>query len=154
MSEERAIADLRAQGYGDRVIHLEVSTATVDLAAQALGVGPEKIAKSLTFKDPQGAPILIVMAGDRRLDNRKFKDHFHFKAKMLSLDEVGEKIGHEVGGVCPFGIQEGVRVYCDQSLRAYDWVYPACGSDLVVAKFRPEELYSLSRAQAWVDLTK
>lgn len=154
MSEKRAKQDLIDQGYGERIIDLEESTATVALAAQVLGVQEGQIAKSLTFNQPDGPPLLILMAGDKRVDNRKFRDHFSFKAKMVPVEDLEEKIGHEVGGVCPFGIREDVQVYCDISLRDHQVLYPACGSDLAVAKFSLEEVYQVSRAQGWVDIGK
>ena len=105
----------------------DTSSATVDLAAQAVGCEPAHIAKTLSFL-VDGSPVLIVAAGDARVDNHKYKDFFKAKAKMLSPEEVVELVGHAVGGVCPFGVKEGVKVYLDESLKRFDIVYPACGS--------------------------
>ena len=116
MSIDRVREYLREKGLGDRILEFDVSSATVELAARAAGVEPARIAKSLTFLLPDG-PIIVVMAGDARVDNPKFKAIFHAKAKMLGHDQVPELIGHAVGGVCPFALKEGVRVYLDESHR-------------------------------------
>ena len=117
MSIERGRAYFRQFGMEDRVIEFTVSSATVELAAKALGVEGARIAKTLSFKKPEGGALLILAAGDARIDNHKFKEKFHFKAKMLTPEEVLELVGHPVGGVCPFGINEGVDVYLDDSLK-------------------------------------
>lgn len=153
MSQERAIKFLEDNGLGDRVILLEDSTATVALAAEVLGVMEGEIGKSLTFHGDEG-PMLILMAGDKKVNNRKFKDEFHYKAKMLSPKECSELVGHDVGGVCPFGINEGVTVYLDESLKDYETIYPACGSELAVAKMKVDELEDLVKAKGWVDISK
>ena len=114
-------------GMENQVLEFDVSSATVELAAQAVGVIPARIAKSLSFK-VDGKAILIITAGDAKVDNAKFKGFFHTKAKMLTPDEVVELVGHAIGGVCPFGIKEGVDVYLDVSLRRFDTVFPAAGS--------------------------
>lgn len=154
MSVESARKYLVDKNLEDHIIEMEVSTATVDLAANALGVTPGEIAKSLTLWDKDKEPIMIVMAGDKKIDNKKYKGSFQTKAKMLSFEEVEEFIGHKVGGVCPFGVKEGVKLYLDQSLKEYETVYPACGSEFVVAKFKVDELKDAINAQGWVDIGK
>lgn len=154
MSEENARKFLEEKNLGDHIIEIKESTATVELAAQALGVSQGEIAKSLTFWSKDHEPILILMAGDKRVDNKKFKALFETKAKMLTPEEVAQYIGHEVGGVCPFGLKEGVKVYMDQSLKDYQVVYPACGSHYLVARFDLDQLEYASEAQAWVDISK
>lgn len=154
MSTERALVYLRDKGYENRVITSDESTGTVAEAASALGVTGGEIAKSLTFRGKDGEAMLIVVAGDRRIDNSKFKATFHTKAKMLKPDEVAEEIGHEIGGVTPFGAKEDVVIYLDESLNAYDIVYPACGSSNTAAKFSVEELRELFGTENMVDVTK
>ena len=154
MSTERALAYLREKGYDDRVITSDESTGTVAEAALALGVTEGEIAKSLTFRGKEGEAILIVVAGDKRIDNSKFKATFHTKAKMLKPDEVVEEIGHAIGGVTPFGAKEDVVIYLDESLNAYDVVYPACGSANTAAKLTVEELQGLFGKENMVDVTK
>ena len=127
MAIERAREWLKKWGLEERILEFDTSSATVELAAQAVGCEPEKIAKTMSFL-VDGAPVLIVTAGDQKIDNHKFKETFHTKAKMLSPDEVEERVGHAVGGVCPFGVREGVTVYLDESLKRFETVYPACGS--------------------------
>ena len=154
MSKEKAYADLEKKGLTDHFIETEESTATVEMAAAVLGVTEGEIAKSLTFRNAEKEPILIVMAGDKRVDNKKFKAAFQTKAKMLSAEEVAEEIGHEVGGVTPFGVNPGVKIYLDESLKAYDVVYPACGSANTAAKLTVEELQGLFGKENRVDVTK
>lgn len=154
MSTERALAYLREKGYDDRVITSDESTGTVTEAASALGVTEGEIAKSLTFRGKEGEAMLIVVAGDKRIDNSKFKATFHTKAKMLKPDEVVEEIGHAIGGVTPFGAKEDVVIYLDESLNAYDVVYPACGSANTAAKLTVEELQGLFGKENMVDVTK
>ena len=154
MSKEKAYAYLEKKGLTDHFIETEESTATVPMAAAVLGVTEGEIAKSLTFRNAEKEPILIVMAGDKRVDNKKFKATFHIKAKMLSAEEVAEEIGHEVGGVTPFGVNEGVKVYLDESLKTYDVVYPACGSEYAVAKFAVDELIDAVDGEGFVDVWK
>ena len=152
MSFEKAKAWLDARGFGDRVREFEVSSATVELAAAALGCEGARIAKTLSFKLSDGV-VLIVAAGDAKVDNHKFKEMFHQKAKMLTPEEAVELVGHAVGGVCPFGVNDGVRVYLDESLRRFDIVYPACGSSNSAVKLTPEELCAASGGE-WADLCK
>lgn len=153
MSFDNAHEYLASHGYGDRIIVLEAASGTVAEAAQALGTQPERIAKSLSFL-LDGQPIIIVTKGTARVDNRKYKATFHSKASMISFDEVDAYIGHEPGGVCPFGIKDGVRVYLDCSLREFDTVYPAGGDDHSAVKLTPDELYDVSGADEWVDVCK
>ena len=127
MSIEKVRAYFRGLGMEDRILEFPVSSATVELAAQALNCEGCRIAKTLSFM-VDGAPILIVAAGDAKVDNAKYKAFFHTKAKMLSHEEAAELIGHAVGGVCPFAVNEGVSVYLDESLKRFATVFPACGS--------------------------
>lgn len=140
-------------GIADRVQEFEVSSATVELAAQALHCEPCRIAKTLSFM-VDGSAILIVAAGDARIDNHKYKQRFATKAKMLTADEVEELTGHAVGGVCPFGIREGVAVYLDDSLKRFETVFPACGSSNSAIELSIEELERYSGYTAWVDVCK
>ena len=151
MSIEKGRAYFRALGIEDRVQEFDVSSATVELAAQALGVEGARIAKTLSFKTETGC-MLILAAGDARIDNRKFKDRFHFKAKMPSAEEVLEMVGHPVGGVCPFGINEGIPVYLDESLKRFVTVFPAVGSGNSAIELNLDELYEYSKALEWIDV--
>ena len=153
MAIERVRAYFRAEGLEDRIREFDVSSATVELAAQALGCEGRRIAKSLSFS-VNGAPILIVAAGDARVDNAKYKARFAVKAKMLSPEETLEKIGHAVGGVCPFAVNDGVTVYLDEALRRCETVFPACGSSSSAVELTLPELERLSRAAGWVDVCK
>lgn len=140
-------------GIDEKVMELEVSSATVELAANALGVIPGRIAKTLSFKKEDRA-LLVVAAGEAKIDNRKFKDFFGVKAKMLTPEEVLEKIGHPIGGVCPFAICEGVPVYLDVSMKRFETVFPACGSGNSAIELTCEELFQYAKAQEWVDICK
>ena len=153
MAIEAVKAYLERFGMADRVREFDVSSATVELAAQALGCAPCRIAKSLSFAGPEG-PILVVAAGDARIDNPKYKARFGVKARMLSPADTEALIGHAVGGVCPFAVKEGVRVYLDASLRRFDTVFPACGSANSAIELRLDELERLSGAAGWVDVCK
>lgn len=153
MSIEKGRAYFRQFGMEDRVLEFPVSSATVELAAAALGVEVARIAKTLSFKREEGC-LLIVAAGDARIDNHKFKALFHVKAKMLTPDEVLELVGHPVGGVCPFGINPGVDVYLDESLRRFTTVFPAVGSGNSAIELNLDELFRLSNARAWVDVCR
>ena len=144
---------LKEKGYEDRIREFDVSSATVELAAVAVGTQPERIAKSLTFM-VNDSPVMILCAGDAKVANAKYKAFFHTKAKMLSRDEVTELIGHDVGGVCPFGIKPGVSVYLDESLKRFDIVYPACGSDNSAVKLSIPELEETSGYLDWIDVCK
>ena len=134
MSLEKAKKYLKERGYADHIIELEQSSATVLLAAEALGVEEGMIAKTMSFLQ-NDMTVLIVTEGTARIDNRKYKDTFHTKAKMIPFDEVEYYIGHAPGGVCPFGIKEGIKVYLDESLKKFDVVYPAAGNDHSAVKF-------------------
>ena len=140
-------------GMADRVLEFEVSSATVELAAQALSCEPCRIAKTLSFM-VDGRPILIVTAGDAKIDNHKYKAQFGAKAKMLTPDEAETLIGHAVGGVCPFGINEGVTVYLDNSLKRFETVFPACGSSNSAIELSIGELEKYSGYAAWIDVCK
>ena len=153
MSLEKAKAYLAEKGYADHVIELEDSSATVQLAAQALGIEPGMIAKTMSFLLGDEA-ILILTEGTAKVDNRKYKDTFHMKAKMIPFEEVENWIGHAPGGVCPFGIKEGIRVYLDESLKQFETVYPAAGNDHSAVKLTISELEEVAGAVGWVDVCK
>ena len=153
MSIERARAHLAKYGLEDRIRELTVSSATVALAAEALGCEPARIAKTLSFENGEGA-ILVIAAGDARIDNAKFKHRFGMKAHMLSAERVEPLIGHGVGGVCPFGIHERIPVYLDESLKRFDIVYPAAGTAASAVMLTLSELERASEADGWVDVTK
>ena len=143
----------RQYGMEERVLELGESSATVELAALALDVEPCRIAKTLSFL-AGGGPILVVTAGDAKIDNRKYKDRFGTKAKMLTPEQALELVGHPVGGVCPFAVKPGVRVFLDRSLRRFATVFPACGSGNSAIELNMEELERYARAEAWVDVCK
>ncbi len=153
MSIEKVKAYLGGIGLGGRIMEFPVSSATVELAAQALGCEPAHIAKTMSFLQGQ-QPVLIVTAGDAKVDNRKYKDTFHTKAKMIPWDEVEARTGHAPGGVCPFAVPETVQVYLDVSLRPFDIVYPAAGSDCSAVRLSVPELEQASRSLGWVDVCK
>ena len=153
MSIGRAKEYLRQYGMEDRVRETELSSATVELAAEALGCEPARIAKTLSFLVNEEA-VLIVAAGDTKVDNAKYKSCFGVKAKMLSPDQVEEMIGHAIGGVCPFGINDGVKVYLDESLRRFETVFPACGSSNSMIELTIPELEQCSGYIEWVDVCK
>lgn len=153
MSIERAREYLKQFGIEDRMQELPVSSATVALAAEALGCAPQRIAKTLSFLVGDGA-ILIVAAGDVKIDNSKYKKQFGAKAKMLSPEQVTELIGHAIGGVCPFGVNEGVKVYLDESLKRFETVFPACGSGNSAIEMTISELEKYSGFDCWVDVCK
>ena len=140
-------------GMEDRIQEFDVSSATVELAAQALACQPCRIAKTLSFC-VDGNPILIVAAGDAKIDNHKYKTRFGTKAKMLSPDDALTRVGHAVGGVCPFGVNEGVTIYLDTSLKRFDNVFPACGSGNSAIELSIEELEQYSNYTEWVDVCR
>jgi len=140
-------------GIADRIKEFDVSSATVELAAQAIGCEPQRIAKSLTFMVGDD-PIMIVTAGDARIDNPKYKAQFGAKAKMLTPEQAVDLIGHAVGGVCPFAVNEGVTVYLDESLKRFDTVFPACGSSNSAIELTIAELEKYSGFKSWVDVCK
>lgn len=153
MSIERVRAYLEPLGAAEKIREFSVSSATVELAAQALGVEAARIAKTLSFLVEDRA-VLIVAAGDAKVDNSKFKAFFHTKAKMLTPEQVVELVGHAVGGVCPFGVNPGVKIYLDESLRRFETVFPACGSANSAIELTIPELERLSGFESWVDLCK
>ena len=142
-------------GIEDRIMEFDVSSATVELAALAVGVEGARICKTLSFKDGDNGCILIQTAGDAKIDNRKFKDTFGQKAKMLSPDEVIAFTGHAIGGVCAFGINnDNVKIFCDESLKRFETIFPACGSSNSAIEFTCDELYKYSNAIEWIDVCK
>lgn len=152
MSREIAVQWLQEQGAGEHIINTQQSIATVPLAAQALEVDEERIAKTLAF-DVQGRTVLIVTAGDQKVDNGKYKAFFHTKAKMLKPEETQARTNYAPGGVCPFGVPEDASTYLDLSLQRFGAIYPACGDWYTAARFTPQELAELTQAQ-WVDVCK
>ena len=153
MSIEKVRAYFAAYNMEERILEFPVSSATVELAAQALNCAGCRIAKTLSFM-VDGQPVLVVAAGDTRIDNPKFKVQFHTKAKMLSHDQAAELIGHSVGGVCPFAVNPGVAVYLDESLKRFETVFPACGSSNSAIELTIPELETYSRFADWVDVCK
>lgn len=153
MSLERAEKYLEERGFADRIILFDVSSATVALAAQALGCEECRIAKTLSF-DQDGKTVLVVAAGDARIDNHKYKETFHVKARMLPASEAEERTGHAVGGVCPFGVKDGVSIFLDVSLKRFDTVYPAAGTSSSAVRLSPAELEGLLPEASWIDVCK
>lgn len=153
MSIERVREYFSQYGMEDKIMEFETSSATVELAAEAVGCEPARIAKTLSFKVGD-TPVLIVAAGDAKIDNPKYKAQFHTKAKMLSREEVTELIGHAVGGVCPFAVNEGVEVYLDESLKRFEIVYPAAGSSNSAIPMTMEDLEKYSKSGRWIDVCK
>ena len=152
MSIERVREFFKKYDMEDRILEFSVSSATVELAAKALNCEPARIAKTLSFSVGQNV-ILIVTAGDTKIDNAKYKSVFSCKAKMLSFDEVESLVGHAVGGVCPFGINDGIGVYLDVSLKRFSTVFPACGSSNSAIELTPDELEKYSGGK-WIDVCK
>lgn len=154
MAIERVREYFKQWGLENRIMEFDVSSATVELAAQALSCPPERIAKTLSFRLGEQC-ILIVAAGDAKIDNAKYKAAFGAKAKMVSADEAEACIGHAVGGVCPFAVNGGVKVYLDQSLKRFDTVFPACGSSNSAIELTPQELEQYASSfSGWVDVCK
>lgn len=153
MSIERVRAFFKTYDMDGRILEFPVSSATVELAAQAVGCEPCRIAKTLSFKVGDRT-VLIAAAGDAKVDNRKYKDFFGTKAKMLTAEEAETLIGHAVGGVCPFAVNEGVEVYLDESLKRFETVFPACGSSNSAIELSMEEMEKYSCAKAWIDVCK
>ena len=153
MSIEKVRAYFRTLGVEDLILEFPVSSATVELAAQALGCESKRIAKTLSFMVGE-KPVLIVAAGDAKIDNPKYKAQFSQKAKMLSHDQAAELIGHAVGGVCPFAVNDGVTVYLDESLKRFETVFPACGSSNSAIELTIPELEQYSGYHCWVDVCK
>lgn len=154
MSIERARAHLAQFGLGERIIETAEPSATVVQAAAAGGTLPERIAKSLTFDLGEGVTALVVAAGDVVVDNRAFKDAFGLKARMLPAADLPDRVGFAAGGVCPFGVEPGVRVFLDASLRRFETVFPAAGSGNSAIELSLAELQDASGAQGWVEVTK
>ena len=153
MSVETVREYFKQYGMEDKVLEFELSSETVELAAKAAGTEPCRIAKTMSFMVAD-EPILILLAGDVKVDNRKFKDTFHTKAKMLSGDQLIELVGHPHGGVCPFAVKEGVKVYLDESLKRFETVFPAAGSANSAIELTISELERTSGYIAWVDVAK
>ena len=153
MAIELVREHFKKYGLEHKIMEYDASSATVELAAQALGVAPERIAKTLAFRKDEGC-ILVVAAGDAKIDNAKFKRTFGVKAKMLSPDEVLTQVGHAIGGVCPFGVPEGISVFLDESLKRFKTVFPACGSSNSAIELSCDELLTYSNAKQWVDVCK
>lgn len=141
-------------GLEDKVRELEESSATVELAALALGTEPERIAKTISLHNKEDGCVLIVTAGDTKIDNSKFKHRFGFKPRMLTADEALEKTGHAVGGVCPFALPDGVDVYLDESMKRFETIFPACGSSNSAIELDCDTLFRVSAAKEWVDVCK
>ena len=153
MSFDKVKQFFESQGAGDKVLWLDHSSATVELAAEAVGCEPARIAKTLSFH-VNDKVVLIVAAGDAKIDNPKYKAQFSCKAKMLSFEEAETLIGHAVGGVCPFAINDGVEVYLDTSLKRFETVFPACGSSNSAIELTLDELEKYSNSLAWIDVCK
>ena len=143
----------RSKGMEEAILEFDESSATVELAAHAVGCEPARIAKTLSF-DLAGKTIVVVTAGDMRIAGSKFKVEFHGKPKMLPAAEVEDRTGHAVGGVCPFALKDGVTVYLDVSMKRFGTVFPACGSSNSAIELSPEKLERLSGAAGWVDVCK
>lgn len=140
-------------GMEDRILEFERSSATVELAAAAAGCEPERIAKSVALL-LEDRPILVVVSGEAKIDNKKYKERFHAKAKMIPFDQVEQYIGHAPGGVCPFGVKSGVTVYLDESLKRFETVYPAAGSGNSAIELNMAELEKYAASSGWVDVCK
>ena len=153
MSIERVREYLKQFDAQDRILEFPVSSATVELAAQALNCEGARIAKTISFKINERV-LVIVTAGDTKIDNAKYKAKFGVKAKMLTFEEAEQLIGHAVGGVCPFAVNEGVEIYLDDSLKRFNTVYPACGSSNSAIELTCDELERFSKAIEWIDVCK
>jgi len=152
MSIEQVRAYLSRWNRDKDIIEMGISTATVELAAAALGVIPARIAKSISLRAAGNGAIIVVTAGDMKLDNRKFRGHFNYKPRMLSPEEALQYTGHAIGGVCPFGLPQGVEVYLDNSMKRFQTVFPACGSGNSAIELTLEELEEYSQSRAWIDV--
>lgn len=153
MSFIKAKEHIKKYGLEDRIMEFSKSSATVKEAAEAVGTTEAEIAKTLSFLVNDKA-ILIVTEGDQKIDNSKYKQEFHTKVKMLTFNQVEELIGHQVGGVCPFGIKEGITVYLDESLKRFEIIYPACGSSNSAVKLTIPELEKTSNYDKWINVCK
>lgn len=155
MSVEKVKEYLKKYGRENQIMEFDVSSATVELAAKALNTENARIAKTISFKSADEKCILVVMAGDKKIDNKKFKDTFGIKAKMLTPDEAFQMTGFAVGGVCPFAVDKNiVTVYTDTSLKRFDTVFPACGSSNSAIELTCDELFEISQSNGWVDISK
>jgi len=152
MSVEQVRAWLDRWGRGKDVVEMDISTATVELAAAALGVIPARIAKSISLRNNDNNAMIVVAAGDMKVDNRKFRDRFGFKPRMLSAEEALEFTGHAIGGVCPFALPPAVTVYLDNSMKRFTTVFPACGSSNSMIELTLNELEEYSQCKGWVDV--
>lgn len=153
MSLEKVKEYFKQYGMENKILEFDVSSATVELAAQALNCKPERIAKTLSFKIDEQV-ILIVCAGDVKIDNKKYKEYFKAKAKMLTFEEAKILVGHEIGGVCPFGVNDNIKIYLDKSLQRFETVFPACGSSNSAIELTIEELEKYSKFAEWIDVCK
>ncbi|MBR4262127.1 MAG: YbaK/EbsC family protein [Bacilli bacterium] len=153
MSLDRVKEYLKKYNMDDKIIEVNSSTATVELAARALNTEEDRIAKTLSFWI-NDKPILIVLSGNSKIDNKKYKSFFNTKAKMIDIQEVEKVIGHAVGGVCPFGINEGVDIYLDESLKKYDTVYPACGEANTAIEISINDLERVVPYKEWINVSK
>ncbi|MGJ7913251.1 YbaK/EbsC family protein [Neobacillus sp. LXY-1] len=154
MSLESVKAHFKQWNRERDIMEFEASSATVDLAAEAIGCIPARIAKTLSFRGAGEAAILVVAAGDAKIDNKKFRETYSFKARMLSPDEVLEQTGHAIGGVCPFGLKNDLEVYLDVSMQRFETLFPACGSSNSAMELTLDELEQYSFAKGWVDICK
>lgn len=154
MSIQKVREHLRLYGKDKDILEFETSSATVEQAAQTIGVIPARIAKTLSFRGESEAAILVVAAGDAKIDNKKFRHEFGFKAKMLTPEEVLEQTGHEIGGVCPFGLANKLDVFLDKSMLRFETLFPACGSTNSAIELTPERIYEYAGGKAWVDVCK
>jgi len=152
MSVEQVRAYLDRWGRGKDVVEMELSTATVELAAAALGVIPARIAKSISLRDSGSSAMIVVAAGDMKVDNRKFRDRFGFKPRMLSAEEALEFTGHAIGGVCPFALPPAITVHLDDSMKRFTTIFPACGSGNSLIELTLSELEEYSQCKGWVDV--
>lgn len=153
MAIEKVKKYFEEYGIADRILEFDVSSKTVELAAVAVGCEPARIAKSMSFLIDE-TPIIIVAAGDAKIANPQYKEQFHTKAKMIPFEQVGEIIGHEAGGVCPFAVNEGVEIYLDESLKRFDTVFPAAGSGNSAIELTIPELEKYSGYKEWVNVCK
>ena len=151
MSKEKVIDFLKKEGLYEGYVEMDESTSTVELAAAAIGIEPGRVAKTLSLKLGDDA-IVILVRGDARIDNKKYKSFFGKKAKFLSVDEVEQITGHPVGGVCPFALKEGVKIYLDESLKDFDPVYPAAGSPHNAVRISLSDLYRVTGEPEWIDV--
>lgn len=154
MSLESVKAHFKEWNREQDIMEFDVSSATVELAAEAIGVEPERIAKTLSFRGEGDSAILVVAAGDAKVDNKKFRHTFGFKARMLTPEEVLEQTGHAIGGVCPFGLKKDLSVYLDVSMKRFKTLFPACGSSNSAIELTCEEIRQYSLAKDWVDVCK